>query len=93
MKLESRTLIGRFVRLEPLAEKHREELRAACEADRDIWEIYPYSMIGEHFDPWWRDKLAPEPPGGPENGWTTFAVVVEGVCVGVWSVKPSATSK
>jgi RimJ/RimL family protein N-acetyltransferase len=38
------------VRLEPLAERHREALRAACAEDQEIWQIYPMSWIGEHFD-------------------------------------------
>lgn len=38
------------VRLELRSEAHREGLRAACAADPDIWEIYPMSMMGEHFD-------------------------------------------
>ena len=32
-------------------EADREALRAACARDRDIWSIYPYSMVDEHFDP------------------------------------------
>lgn len=39
------------VRLEILAEPHREALRAVAAADADIWEMYPYSMAGEDFDP------------------------------------------
>ncbi len=35
----------------PLAEQHREGLRASCAKDPDIWTIYPYSMVGDHFDP------------------------------------------
>lgn len=31
-------------------EADREPLRAACAQDRDVWAIYPYSMIDEHFD-------------------------------------------
>lgn len=47
-------LIGRHVRLEPLAEAHREGLRAACDADKDIWTaLYPIPMNGEHLDVWW----------------------------------------
>jgi len=38
------------VRLEPLEDRHLQELRAACAEDPDIWEIYPHSMLGEHFD-------------------------------------------
>lgn len=39
------------LRLEPLAETHREGLRAASAADTEIWEIFPYSMLAAHFDP------------------------------------------
>ncbi|MFC3711946.1 GNAT family N-acetyltransferase [Sphingoaurantiacus capsulatus] len=46
-------LTGRVVRLDYLAEHHCEPLRAACAADPDIWDIYPYSMLGEAFDAWW----------------------------------------
>lgn len=36
--------------LVPLAEVHREGLRAACSEDNDIWEIYPVSYAGDAFD-------------------------------------------
>jgi len=36
--------------LQPLAEAHREGLRAACAADSEIWQIYPFSYVGEAFD-------------------------------------------
>lgn len=39
------------VRLIPLADAHMEPLRAACAEDREIWDIYPYSLLDEHFDP------------------------------------------
>lgn len=38
------------VRLEPLAGYHLEPLRLACAEDRAIWDIYPVSMLDEHFD-------------------------------------------
>ena len=38
------------VRLEPLAEKHRAELKAACAQDLDIWPIYATSWDPDHFD-------------------------------------------
>ncbi len=38
------------LRLEPLAEAHREPLRRACAKDPAIWTIYPMSFGGEHFD-------------------------------------------
>ena len=33
-----------------LAERHLEPLRAACAEDREIWDIYPVSMLDENFD-------------------------------------------
>ena len=39
------------LRLELLGEAHREALRAVAAADTEIWEMYPYSMVGPHFDP------------------------------------------
>jgi N-acetyltransferase len=41
------------VRLDPLGDFHREDLRAACNADPDIWDIYPYAMNDPHFDGYW----------------------------------------
>ena len=38
------------VRLEPLAETHREALKAACAEDLDIWPIYATSFDPDHFD-------------------------------------------
>ncbi len=38
------------VRLEPLAEIHREALKAACAEDLDIWPIYATSFDPDHFD-------------------------------------------
>ncbi len=38
------------IRFEVVCEAHREPLRAACAQDQDIWEIFPFSMIDEHFD-------------------------------------------
>lgn len=38
------------VGLTPFTEAHIEPLRSACAEDPDIWEIYPISLFGEHFD-------------------------------------------
>jgi len=38
------------LRLEPLAEAHRADLKAACAQDRDIWQIYAWSWDPDHFD-------------------------------------------
>jgi RimJ/RimL family protein N-acetyltransferase len=53
MSLTPLPLQGRIVRLEPLAGLHKAALRAACEADPDIWLLYPINMAGDGFDPWW----------------------------------------
>lgn len=80
MKLEATVLENRFVRLEPMSEGRREELRAAVNADADFFPaFYPYSWAGEHFDPTW-DKLMEDSAAGNTLG---FAVVVDGVCQGI----------
>ncbi len=38
------------VRLDPLAESHREALGEACALDQDIWRLYAVSFDPEHFD-------------------------------------------
>lgn len=63
------------LRLEPLAAAHLEPLRAACAEDQQIWQIYPYSMLDEHFDTAVAERLAA--PGA------SFAVCLEGEVVGI----------
>ncbi|KUR71231.1 GCN5 family acetyltransferase [Novosphingobium fuchskuhlense] len=65
------------LRIEPLHEGHREALRAACAQDSEIWDIYPFCYLGEHFDPQFDSLLA----GGP--GRLVYAVFKEGVVVGM----------
>jgi RimJ/RimL family protein N-acetyltransferase len=80
MKLEHKPLENRFVRLEPLADLHKEELRAACAADPALWrDLYILSMLGEHFDFHWARMQAEAAAG------RTFpnAVIVDGVCRGM----------
>ncbi|WP_374469271.1 GNAT family N-acetyltransferase [Phenylobacterium sp.] len=80
MNLEARVLEDRFVRLEPMAERHKAELRAAVEADLDVWtRLYPYSWAGEHFEPTWT-KLMDDVAGGRTLAW---AVAVGGACRGL----------
>ncbi|HEX8194291.1 MAG TPA: GNAT family protein [Allosphingosinicella sp.] len=38
------------LRLEPMAEAHRDGLKAACAEDGDVWRIYATSFDPEHFD-------------------------------------------
>ena len=79
MQLTPAILSGRFARLEPLAEAHREPLRAAAAADPDIWSVYPVSLYGEHFDPWWAKVAADRDRGA----WLPFAVLAGDELVGM----------
>jgi RimJ/RimL family protein N-acetyltransferase len=44
------SLVDGDLRLEPIVEIHREPLRVACAEDQDIWDIYPFSYLGDAFD-------------------------------------------
>jgi N-acetyltransferase len=80
MQLEPEVLESRFVRLEPMSEAHREDLRAACDADPATWtDLYPYSMAGEHFDPMWA-RMTDDVAAGRT---IAFAVVVDDACRGI----------
>ena len=80
MKIETKVLENRFVRLEPMGEQHREDLREACNADQAIWtELYPYSWAGEHFDPTWAKLIDDNAKGGAQG----YAVMVGGEVVGL----------
>lgn len=80
MQIATEVLENRFVRLEPLGDQHKDALRAACEADQDIWmRLYPFSWAGEHFEPTWArfaDQIA-------QGVTLAYAVVVDGVCQGL----------
>jgi len=81
MQLEPKTLDNRFVRLEPMAPAHREDFRAACDADMETWlKLYPYPMGGEYFDAGWT-RFYEAPTADRMN----YAVMEGGVCVGVSS--------
>jgi RimJ/RimL family protein N-acetyltransferase len=81
MRLEPKVLENRYVRLEPIAEIHREDLRAACDADPATWtDLYPYSLAGEHFDAGWARFYA-----DPAADRLNYAVTVGGRCLGVSS--------
>lgn len=61
MQLERKVLENRFVRLEPMVEAHREDLRAACDADRVTWtgrirDTVVFSVLAEEWPPV-RDRL------------------------------------
>lgn len=72
----SAPLVDAPVYLTPLEDLHIEPLRAACAEDSEIWDIYPLSLMGEHFD---RSilLLAKLP------NWVRFAVLNEDRVVGM----------
>lgn len=77
------------VTLEPLADRHMDGLRTACAADSDIWEIFPHSMLGEHFD---RAMIARQRFHATRN-WVNFAVLGGHDMVGMTSyIDPDAAN-
>jgi len=60
-------MAGERCRAEPLTEVHREDLRAACAEDPDLWQIYYVSYAPEHFDASFDALLA-------RDGWHPFAL-------------------
>jgi RimJ/RimL family protein N-acetyltransferase len=62
--------------LQPLAEPHREPLRAACAQDEQIWRIYATSFDPDHFDVSF-DRLSSRPGG------QAFAILLDAEVVGM----------
>lgn len=56
MDITAPALTGRFVRLEPLAEEHRDGLRAAGDDDR-VWEHLAILGRGDGFEQWFTTAL------------------------------------
>ncbi len=82
MNLKAEMLEDTFVHLEPLAETHKEDLRAACDADPDLWPaLYYRSYGGEHFEASW-DQLRAQQADGSR---LPFAVMQAGQLVGMSS--------
>jgi RimJ/RimL family protein N-acetyltransferase len=65
------------LRLELLTEPHREPLRRACALDPEIWQIYPFSYLGDAFDPQFDLMIG---IGGPRR---CYAIVSDGEVVGM----------
>jgi len=80
MKLRAVVLENPFVRLEPFEERHKEPLRAACDADPDLWPaLYYNSLSGDEFDGGWDAMRVQQ-----AKGWRIpFAVIHGGACVGL----------
>lgn len=68
------------VRLEPIAERHREPLRAAG-ADPDLWRFHMMNHHGRHFDFWFDSYLAGTHEKGAEVCWVVFDKA-SGQCAG-----------
>jgi RimJ/RimL family protein N-acetyltransferase len=69
-------MANRELRVAPLAEAHRADLKAACAEDPDIWPIYAISYDPDHFDDSF-DALLSRP------NTRAFAILVGGRLVGM----------
>ena len=79
MLLTPETLVGRAVRLVPLDTSHDAELKAACDADQDIWTLYPIRMNADAYEGWRRGVDARVHAGAA----LAYAIMLEGRVVGV----------
>ena len=57
MIIDARILTGEHVRLEPVTDEHRAEMKEVLESDPDNWAIQTSSGMGEHFDGYWAKML------------------------------------
>lgn len=64
MQIEPRVLENALVRLEPLTEAHREELRALAD-DPELWALTSIRGDGEYFDAWF-DLMRAGQAGGDQ---------------------------
>lgn len=79
MELAAQVLENTYVRLEPLAERHREGLCAAAHADLSIFAHMPYPVAREGYGGWF-DWLVAEQAAGR---WLPHAVIApNGAIVG-----------
>ena len=62
--------------LEPVAEGHRDALKAACAQDLEIWSIYATSYDPDHFDPAF-DLIRSRPD------WRGFSIFLGGELAGM----------
>lgn len=58
MVLRTEVLEDAFVRLEPLNEGLKDEVRVALDCDPDAWDIMVGAAYGPHFEGWWASALA-----------------------------------
>jgi RimJ/RimL family protein N-acetyltransferase len=65
--LLAKPLLGNYFNLMPLEENHRESLREITQ-DKELWKYFPYTLVGEHFDPGF-DKALKALKNGDEIGF------------------------
>jgi N-acetyltransferase len=68
---ESVVLEGRHVRLEPLAERHRQDLEAAAAQDPEIFRYMGTNIVAHGWDEWLREAL----DGVAEGRYVAWATV------------------
>jgi|TARA_R110000787_G_scaffold73921_6_gene164508 RimJ/RimL family protein N-acetyltransferase len=73
------TLADAEVCVQPMLTEHHAALRQACEQDREVWDIFPLCMIGEHFE----TSNALYETLAQEQGWIRFAILNHGEVVGM----------
>ena len=71
-----KTMRAGHLRLEPMAEVHREALKAACAQDLDIWSIYSISYDPDRFDAAF-DLIRSRP------NWRCFSIFLGGDMAGM----------
>jgi len=64
------------LRLEPMAEEHRQGLKAACAEDLAIWQIYATPFGPDHFNASF-DLIRSRP------SWRCFSILLDGEVVGM----------
>lgn len=79
MKLTESVLTNDFVQLEPLHERHRDQLCDACNADPDAFRLWLYTLAGDQFYPFW-ERVQKDHAAG---SWIPYAVLVSGECIGI----------
>lgn len=63
LELAPAALAGRWVRLELLTKKLKEEMREALNQDPKAWAIMAVSAYGERFEDWWEAALKEKTKG------------------------------
>lgn len=69
MQLRFDVLEGRFIRMEPFAQRLKEEVRAAINCDPEAWGIMPVNPTGQGFEEYWSAAC-----GAPLNERMAYAI-------------------